>query len=373
MNDIIEALEATVRAVCAKHADVAAGARSPWNAPLWTALEQIGVTTLSVPEEHGGSGGDLATAVAVLEVLGQYSAAVPLAETALLAGWLVAGCGAAIPGGPMTAAVAGPELRVDPQDDGVRVAGAVGRVPWARCAEHLALLAGDRVIVLRREEFVVRERTNLADEPRDDVVVDVRVPASRVHPLGRDAATVARELRARAALARAALIAGAARRALELAVAYAGEREQFGRPIAKFQAVQQHLAAMAGEVLLAKIAAEAAALAVDRDTEAEVAVAAAKAVTGQAAGVVASLAHQIHGAIGFTEEHPLRHSTTRLWAWRDEAGNEAAWAAVLDRHVLAAGTGGLWSLLTEVVGGADADGTPPHTSATQRQGKESHG
>ncbi len=343
MNDITQALAATVGAVCAKHGDVTEG---QWNAPLWTALEQIGVTALSIPEEHGGGGGDVATAVAILEVLGQHSAAVPLAETALLAGWLIAGCGAPVPGGPLTAAVAGPGLRIEPEADGVSVAGTIGRVPWARCAEHVALLAGDRLIVLRRNDFVVKERTNLAGEPRDDVAITASVPASRVHPLRADAETVAREFHVRAALARAALIAGAARRALELAVAYAGEREQFGRPIAKFQAVQQHLAAMAGEVLLCKVATEAAALAVDRDADAEVAVAAAKTVAGQAAGVVASLAHQIHGAIGFTEEHALRHSTTRLWAWRDEAGNEATWSEVLDRHVSAAGTGGLWSLLT---------------------------
>jgi alkylation response protein AidB-like acyl-CoA dehydrogenase len=61
---------------------------------------------------------------------------------------------------------------------------------------------------------------------------------------------------------------------------------------------------------------------------------------------VGALAHQVHGAIGFTEEHPLRHSTTRLWAWRDEAGNEEEWSAGLGRHVLDAGADGLWPLIT---------------------------
>ncbi|TVZ02295.1 hypothetical protein EAS64_26120 [Trebonia kvetii] len=115
MNDIAQALAASVADACARHSDtdaVTASADGGWNPRLWTALEQIGVTTVSVPEEHGGSGGDTAAAVAVLTVLGRYSAGVPLAETALLAGWLLAGCGAPLPDGPLTAAVAGDGLRL---------------------------------------------------------------------------------------------------------------------------------------------------------------------------------------------------------------------------------------------------------------------
>ncbi|GAA1559489.1 acyl-CoA dehydrogenase family protein [Kribbella hippodromi] len=344
MNDIIEALDASVRSVCGKYDE--ANRRNGWNPALWSALESIGVTTLSVPEECGGSGGDVATAVAVLEVLGEHAAAVPYAETALLAGRLLSGCGVQVPAGPLASIVVGTELQVLPTSGGVHVSGIARRVPWARAAEHLVVLVEDRVILLRRGEGLIAEGANLAGEPRDDVAFDCAVPDERVHWLRGESARVVREQALRTTLARAALIAGAARRALELTVTYAGEREQFGRPIGKFQAVQQHLAAMAGEVVLTKIAVEAAAVAVDEDNGAEVAVMAAKTVAGQAAGLVASLAHQIHGALGYTEEHPLRHSTTRLWAWRDEGGNEAACSAVLEQHVLAAGKGGLWPLIS---------------------------
>ncbi|WP_131737959.1 acyl-CoA dehydrogenase family protein [Actinomadura roseirufa] len=349
MNEIISALVETVREACAAQGGldaVTACAGGGWNAALWTALEQIGVTTISVPEEHGGAGGDVAAAVAVLKVLGESSAGVPLAETALLAGWLIAGCGATVPSGPMTAAVAGPGLRTDRQEGGLAVRGTIARVPWARHAHHVAVLDGGRVVLLSRGDFLPEQGTNLAGEPRDDLAVDAVVPPSRVHEVPAGSPISEAAFRGRAALARAALMAGAARRALELALAYAGEREQFGRPIAKFQAVQQHLAAMAGEVLLATVAVEAAALAHDTGGDADVAVAAAKVVAGQMAGVVASLAHQVHGAIGFTEEHSLRHSTTRLWAWRDEAGNEEEWSGVLGRDVMSAGSPGLWPLLT---------------------------
>lgn len=349
MSEITAALAATVREACARESDIGAAtsrADDGWNAGLWAALEQIGVTTLAVPEEYGGAGGDVAAAVAVLEVLGEYSASVPLAETALLAGWLLAGCGAAVPSGPMTAVVAGPGLGTRPERAGLSVWGTIARVPWARCAHRVVVLDDRRIIVLEPGDLLLTPGANLAGEPRDDLTVDAIVPASRVYDVPEGSALSVRAFRSRAALARAALMSGAARRALELSVAYAGEREQFGRPIAKFQAVQQHLAAMAGETLLAKVAVEAAALAVDAHGDADLAVASAKVVAGQMAGVVASLAHQVHGAIGFTEEHSLRHSTTRLWAWRDESGNEDVWSAELARRVMSAGTGGLWPLLT---------------------------
>ncbi|MGH3614174.1 MAG: acyl-CoA dehydrogenase family protein, partial [Pseudonocardia sp.] len=130
----------------------------------------------------------------------------------------------------------------------------------------------------------------------------------------------------------------------------AGERVQFGRPIARFQAVQQQLALAAEEVAASGAAAEAAARVAERDGfgagSTSFAVAAAKARTSEAAGVVARIAHQVHGAIGFTREHALRLLTTRLWAWRDEDGAEAQWQAELGGRVLAAGPNGLWPLLT---------------------------
>jgi len=349
VNDVVNALAAAVADACARYSGtdaVTAGAGGGWNSRLWTALEQIGVTTVSVPEERGGAGGDVFTAVALLEVLGRYSAAVPLTETALLAGWLLASSGMEVPPGPMTAGVASPGLLSRQQGGHWATSGTVARVPWARWASHIAVLDTGRVILLRPGDFRVQEGVNLAGEPRDDVSVDGTVPASRVRELPPGSPAWAQAFRQRAALGRAAMMAGAARQALELSVAYAGQRQQFGRPIGKFQAVQQYLAAMAGEVLLSRVAAEAAALAVDAGSGADLAVAAAKAVAGQAAGQVTALAHQVHGAIGFTGEHPLRHSTTRLWAWRDEAGNEEEWSAALGQRALGAGTQGLWPLLT---------------------------
>jgi acyl-CoA dehydrogenase len=149
-------------------------------------------------------------------------------------------------------------------------------------------------------------------------------------------------LRRRTALMRSAQMVGALERVQELTVTYAAERRQFGQPLNRFQAVQQQLAELAGEVALARAAVEAAAA----DPTA-LRVAAARVVAGRAAGRASAIAHQVHGAIGFTQEHRLHRFTTRLWRWRDEQGTEAAWAESLGTLLARAGADRVWEVLTE--------------------------
>jgi acyl-CoA dehydrogenase len=144
-------------------------------------------------------------------------------------------------------------------------------------------------------------------------------------------------------------MAGALQQAVDLSVQYAQEREQFGRPIGRFQILQHYLAEMAGEAAAARAAVENAADVVASGAPAgdvTLAVAAAKACTGRAVGIINRLAHQLHGAIGFTDEHRLQYTTRRLWAWRDEHGTDAEWAAVLGRAVGRAGGDALWDRVT---------------------------
>lgn len=316
----------------------AASADTGFDAGLWATLEQTGLARLTLPADAGGSGATFADAAVVLAAAGAHAARVPLVETDLQAGWLLHAAGIALPDGPLT--LAGGDLDID--RTGHRAAGELRRVPWARAAAGVVVLAGDAVLLLDPAGLEVTDGANLAEEPRDTVVVDGAVTTGSVDE---HAGT---ELRLRGALGRAQLLAGAARGALAAAVRYAGERVQFGRPIGRFQAVQQQLALAAAEVAAASAAASAAARAADElgVRAAELPIAAAKGRASEAAGTVARIAHQVHGAIGFTREHDLRLLTTRLWAWRDEDGSEAQWHDLVGAAALTAGPDGLWPLVT---------------------------
>src|SRR5204863_2600060 len=192
---------------------------------------------------------------------------------------------------------------------------------------------------------------NLALDPRDTLVFD-DTPVVAAAPAG--AGVSAETLRLYGALVRSAQMAGAIESLLQQSVRYATERRQFGRPIGNFQAIQHNLAVLASHAAAASVAAERAFAAADSGnlTRAErpralaFHVAAAKIRAGEAAGIAAGLAHQVHGAIGFTYEHSLHFATRRLWSWRAEFGGESHWSAELGRHVTARGADQLWPDLT---------------------------
>lgn len=149
------------------------------------------------------------------------------------------------------------------------------------------------------------------------------------------------------AIVRSLLCAGALGRVLDLTIEHVNSREQFGRPLAKFQAVQHALAQLASEGAAASAAADHAAAAFARPAdEAEIAVGVARVRIGEAVGIANGLAHQMHGAIGFTEEHQLHRYTTALWRWRDEYGGHPYWARKVGAAALAAGSAGYWPLVT---------------------------
>jgi len=202
--------------------------------------------------------------------------------------------------------------------------------PWARRAERVVTDDGQLV-----DEFDVVEGANLAGEPRDEVVFEnsksIELPPN---------------FRAIMAMTRVAAMSGALEKLLELTIDYVGERKQFGRPISGFQAVQHNVARMAGEVAASTRASDAAIEALDTDRFV-IQVSAAKIRVGEAAGVVAEIAHQAHGAMGFTHEHELHHYTRRLWAWRDEYGHEKEWQQLIGRQVVAVGADRAWELISD--------------------------
>jgi acyl-CoA dehydrogenase len=315
-----------------------------WPKVLWNALEESGLPLAWVPEDFGGAGATMADGFAVLRVAGRFAAPVPLAET-LVAGWLLARAGITVPNGPMTFAPAHADGHIVLRDDG-RLGGGARRVPFARNAGHIAVLAhrenGPAVALVATANLPISQSTSLAGEPRDNVSFEGAVPEA-VRPVSLDQD----RLVAFGAAVRLQQMAGALEKILEQSVQHALDRSQFGRPIAKFQAVQHNLAMLAGEVAAASAAADAAAEACSSADVNIAEVAIAKVRGGEAAGTGAAIAHQVHGAMGFTYEHSLHHATRRLWAWREEFGNEAVWAQRLGRMVAAHGADQLWPFVTQ--------------------------
>jgi acyl-CoA dehydrogenase len=283
-------------------------------AGLWRTLVDNGFHHLTMAD----SGVALADAFAVIRVAGRHALPLPLAETLLANRWL------------------GDADRLT--SIGTVSGSRVVDVPWGRQAELVLGLDTERQTYVllepaRAEDGHSRDH-NAAGEPRDGMAI----------PPGADWIPLTEPAVAYLALARAAATAGCLERLLEMTLQYAGEREQFGRPIARFQAIQHNLAVMAGETAAARRAADAAIDALEGD-RLELEVAAAKSRVGEAAGVVAEIAHQVHGAMGFTHEHRLHHFTRRAWAWRDEHGNEAFWQQRLGEHLAALGADRLWDFL----------------------------
>jgi acyl-CoA dehydrogenase len=325
-----------------------------WDDGLFAALAESGLTGVGLPEEAGGSGGELADAVAIVRTLAAGAAAVPVAEQLLVAGPAVVAAGLVLPSPdePLTFAL-GNAVTAHASDDGdgpgrFTLTGTATDVAWAGVVSHVVVLAsgaaGPVLALVDVSSLEATTASNLAGEPRGSFVFD-EAPASAALLTE----TQATELRARFALARALQMAAALEQVLAWTVQYAGERVQFGRPLGKFQAIQMELAEMAGEVTAVTALTDAAVQAVERDENVVLACAAAKVRAGAAVEVVARLAHQVHGAIGFTQEHKLHHLTRRLWSWRDEAGSELAWSVVLGAGVLADGPDALWPTLTRVV------------------------
>jgi acyl-CoA dehydrogenase len=321
-----------------------------WDQDLWSALAAAGMTGVGI-EEPFGSGGELADAVSIVATLAAGAAAVPVAEHLLVAAPALAAAGLAVPdlAEPLSVALSG--TITAKTIDGVQTLSGTDRdVPWACAARHLAVLAsgphGPVLAVVRVAAGMAADDTrSLADEPRGSVVFD-QTPVLGAAALTRAGA---QELRARYALARAVQIRAALEQVLAWTVQYAQERIQFGRPLAKFQAVQMQLAQMAGEVTAVCALVDAAIHVPNGGQDVILAAAAAKVRAGAAVGVVAKLAHQVHGAIGYTQEYRLHHLTTRLWSWRDDAGSEWMWSGVLGAGLLANGPEGLWPALTHVV------------------------
>jgi acyl-CoA dehydrogenase len=317
-----------------------------WKTPLWRALEDAGLPLAWVPEKLGGAGASLADGFAILGAAGRFALPVPLAET-LLAGWLLARAGIEAPAGAMTVAPARPRDAITLNKDGT-LSGKASSVPFAKECEHIAVVTtgakGAAVALVKISDCRVSEGKNLASDGSDSVTLE------RTKTIASAPASIDTEaLITMGATVRSVQSAGALEAILSLGVAYANERVAFERKIGKFQAIQQNLARLAGETAAALAAAGSAADTIAHsnafDDTVMLEAASAKIRTGEAATEGSAIAHQVFGAIGFTNEHILHRFTLRLLSWRDDFGSESYWAAALGNMVAEHGAPQFWPML----------------------------
>jgi acyl-CoA dehydrogenase len=311
---------------------------------LWQRLDELGLVRLTGAEQHGGSGAGWYEAAELLAAAVIHGVRIPLAEHDLLACWLLEAAGL-------------------PADRAVRTAcmlnkqGLATEVPWAADADRVVVVwraeGGYRAADVAVENLTITAGTNLIGEPRDTVAVDVdRLQAGpQEGPQGVPVTLLLiNQLRLKSGLLRALQVCAALDQVLQLCIEHVSSRTQFGRPLAKFQAVQNLVSDVAAEAALARAATEAAlTVAVTSGWSAshlEFLVAVARSCAGHATSVVVRNAHQVHGAIGTTREHRLHEFTRAALAWRSEFGSLRYWDDQVTDAALHASAGGLWGLIT---------------------------
>jgi len=280
-----------------------------FDARLWRTVAEAGVPRLLRPENEGGAGESAwPDALEVLQTWAQSGADIPLADT-LLAHRLLAQVGVD-PGESIAIVlqIAGPDGAPDPVQPPIAQAG---------------------VKILEVSPWGVQASGRL--RAADGTTTALQWP---------DAARVRAELAATAA----AVITGAMRQAFALTLSYTGTRVQFGKAISQFQAVQHALALAAEEIAASRATLDwSGADLVEPGCWPSAFM--AKARAADAAGKVAAITHQAHGAIGFTAEYALFRSTRLLWSWRERWGDEQHWNAELGRAALSQGPDALFDLV----------------------------
>jgi acyl-CoA dehydrogenase len=320
-----------------------------WKDTLWKALTENGLTLPWISEEHGGAGASLADGFELLSAAGRFAVPVPLAET-MLAGWLLSQGGIVSPEGAMSVAPVQPKDKITLNADGT-LSGRAANIPFAREAQHFAVLAhglkGVTIVLVAAKDCRREEDENLAGEPADNLVFDKTMTLKTgAAPKGFDQTS----LMLMGCVARSLQIAGSLQYMLTRSVNYSQERTAFEKKISKFQAVQHNLAKLAGETAAAVAAAGSAAETISTgaawgDETTFLEATAAKIRCAEAAGTGSAIAHQVHGAIGFTKEYVLHRFSLRTLGWRDDFGNESYWAVELGNMVARHGADDLWPLV----------------------------
>ena len=299
---------------------------------LWDALVENGLHLAWVSEENGGFDADYDEVFGAIWASAQAASPVPFAET-LIANWMLDRAGLEPADGSASFALSGSIPGAD--------------IPFGARADKVVLFDGPH------------QEISLFDNRGPDLTAaEALSPDGATHFVfsGHVAEKSAKTNLSRRAVealiltVRAVQMAAAMEVALNMTLDYVSEREQFGRPLSKFQAIQQQLAVAASESAAATMAAtQAASSFADHKDDPEQAwheAVIAKVQIGHSVEAVTEPLHQVHGAMGYTQEYDLHHYTRRLWAWRDAQGNEHHWSKILGAELAAISPDQIWKGVT---------------------------
>ncbi|MCZ6709328.1 MAG: acyl-CoA/acyl-ACP dehydrogenase, partial [Gammaproteobacteria bacterium] len=320
-------------------------------ASLWKDVVELGWPALTVPEEHGGAGLSFSDLAVLLEELGASLAPIPIVESAVTSRTLER-YGANEINAELLPQIAAGDVLVTPAiverdaswdassattiatrtGSSLAITGEKRFVSFANQATHaLTLVRTDddepALVVIPIWQTPGIEKTpikHLSGVPVSSLIFnEVEVPASNIVAIGGEAVAAAEELVAAGGVARAAQLAGLARAVVDSTVQYTTDRNQFGRPVGSFQAVQHHLAEMAIAAKQVNHLAHSAAWSFTREDYSVSRAAQAKIAASEKIPALCWTAHQCHGAIGFTWEHDLHLYTRRALAWKTDFGDPA--------------------------------------------------
>src|SRR2546426_1338658 len=332
---------------------------------LWKKITQLGWLGIIIPEEYGGSGGNFLDLVVILEEMGKSLLPGPFFATVLLGSAAVLAGGSAVQKAALLPTVAGGNLLLSlavAEPSGRYDAAGITLAATSKGSDFV--LSGEKLFVQDAhvaDQLVVAARTGQGSSPQDGItlfLVDAKAPGVRItqlktvdmtrrqcHVAFQDVAVagsqvlgevgkgwpIVRRVLDQAMAGLCVEIVGTAQKALDIAVAYAKERVQFGKPIGSFQAVKHKCVDMMVQVENARSLTYYAAWTVDENVpEVGQAVPMAKAYCSDMAKTVTSEAIQVHGGIGFTWEHDMH-----LFYRRGLAAEAAFGSAPVHREVVA--------------------------------------
>ena len=309
-----------------------------YSGAFWRAMAELGWCALALPEAYGGAGGSFLDLCVLIEEHGRFRLPGPFIPTVVLCALPIAAYGSAaqraefLPGiaaGERVLTYAEAEANAEWGAAGIALAASVQGadyvlhgeklfVPYAAAAQTLLVAArssggrGEKGVTLLLADaaspgITLQSLRTAGPDPQYAVRFEgVRVPKARVLGKAGQGWSIVAAIRRWGAAAKCAELVGGAGRVLEMTVDHAKTREQFGRPIGSFQAVQHHCANMAVDALAARFIAYEAIWRLSEGLDAAAEVSMAKAWVGDACRRVCALGHQVHGAIGFTREHDLQ-------------------------------------------------------------------